>query len=325
MTLEVLLKLLGLFTVIGTGWGASRFGVFKTPEASRALSNAAFLIFGPALLFRSMAVMDFDASASRLLLTYYGTALLLMAGVRLWVRRSHDPLAQHAAAPAVRAVTAGFGNGVQVGIPMVSVLFGSAGLQLHLTLVSLHALVLLSACTVWAELDTAHAQARADGRRPDWGPLLLGTARNALIHPVVLPVLLGLGWNALGLGLPPLIDGTLQLLGQAMVPLCLVLIGVSLHEYGLGNAWRSALKVVGIKLLVLPALMLVVAWFGPGLRGLPLAVAVMYAALPTGANPLLFANRYGVLEAESSAVIVLSTAGYMLTAAFWLTLLGHLG
>ena len=325
MTVEVLLKLLGLFTVIAVGWGASRFGVFKSAEASRALSNAAFLIFGPALLFRSMAVMDFDHSASRLLVAYYGTALLAMAAVRAWARRSRDPQAQHPAAPAVRAVTAGFGNGVQVGIPMVSVLFGSAGLQLHLTLVSLHALVLLSACTVWAELDVAHAQARAEGQRPPWGPLLLGTARNALIHPVVLPVLLGLAWNALDLGLPPLVDGTLQLLGQAMVPLCLVLIGVSLNEYGLGEAWRPALRLVAVKLLALPALVLGVAWFGFGLRGLPLAVAVMYAALPTGSNPLLFANRYGAMEAESTAVIVLSTAAYLLTAAFWLTLLGVLG
>ena len=325
MTVEVVLKLLGLFSVIATGWGASRFGVFGTPEASRALSNAAFLLFGPALLFRSMATMDFDRSASQLLLAYYGTAVAGMAAVRWFLRRADRERRMHAAAPSVRAVTVGFGNGVQVGIPMASVLFGNAGLQLHLTIVSLHALVLLSACTVWAEMDVAHAQARQDGRAVPLGSLLAGTARNALIHPVVLPVLLGLAWNAVGLPIPSLIDGTLALLGQAMVPLCLVLIGVSLREYGLGTAWIPALRVAALKLLALPALVLVVVGFGLGLRGLPLSVVVMFAALPTGSNPLLFANRYGTLEAETTAAIVLSTGAYMLTAPLWLTVLAALG
>jgi predicted permease len=57
------------------------------------------------------------------------------------------------------------------------------------------------------------------------------------------------------------------------------------------------------------------------LDGLALSVLVLAAALPTGSNAMLFAQRYQVREAEASTVIVLSTAGFMLSAPLWLTLL----
>ena len=47
-----------------------------------------------------------------------------------------------------------------------------------------------------------------------------------------IPVLAGFAWNLSGLGLPTVADEILQTLGQAVVPLCLVLIGMSLAYYG---------------------------------------------------------------------------------------------
>ncbi|PXW99541.1 hypothetical protein C7444_101371 [Sphaerotilus hippei] len=320
MSIDVLFKLLGLFTVIVIGWGASRAGVFRSPDASKVLSNAAFLVFGPALLFRTTARMDFAAPPVQMLIAFFAPALLWMAVVR-WVARRRRPA--HPARPAVLAVTLGFGNSVQLGIPMAATVFGDAGLQLHLAIVSLHALLLLSLGTAWAELDVAHARAQAQGRRPTLGRTLLTTARHALIHPVVLPVLLGLGWNALALPLPVLLDDGLQLLGQGMVPLCLLLIGVALDEYGLRDGWRGALATSVLKLFVMPAFIGAVAVGLFGLSGLPLSVVVLAAALPVGSNPLLFAHRYGTMEARTTATIVLSTAAYVLAAPFWLWVLGQ--
>ena len=80
-----------------------------------------------------------------------------------------------------------------------------------------------------------------------------------------------------------------------------------------------------LKLLVLPALVLVVAHWGFGLGGLPLAVLVMLAALPVGSNALIFAQRYRTLEAEATAAIVLSTLAFVLTAPLWLAVLARLG
>ena len=210
-------------------------------------------------------------------------------------------------------VSATYGNGVQLGIPMAAAMFGEAGLALHVALISLHGLVLLTLLTVLVELDLARA--RPDG---SMAATVRATVRNALVHPVVLPVLLGLGWNLTGWPLPAVVDEVLATLGSAVVPVCLVLIGVSLASYGIRGQWRGGLVLVALKLLALPALVLAVARFGFGLQGTPLAVLVMMAALPVGSNALIFAQRYRVLEAEATLAIVVSTFAFVLTAPAWL-------
>ena len=59
MTPAVFLKLLAIFVVIAIGWIAGRARFFGGGEAARALSNTAFYLFAPALLFRTTARIDF--------------------------------------------------------------------------------------------------------------------------------------------------------------------------------------------------------------------------------------------------------------------------
>jgi predicted permease len=101
----------------------------------------------------------------------------------------------------------------------------------------------------------------------------------------------------------------------------LALIGVSLAQYGIKGHWQGATLATIGKLFVLPTAVLLTARFGFGLTGLPLAVLVMMAALPVGTNALLFAQRYGVLEAEATAAIVASTFAFVATAGLWLAVL----
>jgi predicted permease len=110
-----------------------------------------------------------------------------------------------------------------------------------------------------------------------------------------------------------------------VVPVCLLLIGVTLAAYGVRGHGRNAVLLSVLKLLAAPALVLAVAHLGFGLAGTPLAVVVMLAAMPVGANALIFAQRYGTLEAEVTAAIVLSTTAFAATATLWLAVLGWIG
>ena len=86
--------------------------------------------------------------------------------------------------------------------------------------------------------------------------VLATTVRQIVIHPVVLPVLAGLAWNAGGVALPAVIDQTLESLSAAAVPLCLVLLDVSLAQHGVRGALASALRGSLVKLVLVPALVL---------------------------------------------------------------------
>lgn len=329
MSATVFLKLLAIFVVVAIGWIVGKLQWLgpgtQESDPARTLSNAAFYIFVPALLFRTTAHIDFATLPWDTLIAVFVPLLLMLVIVYVWQRRPRRGAALAPAAPAVRAISASFGNTVQVGIPMALALFGETGLEIHLAIVSLHALVLLTLATALVELDVARAK-RHDGRSEmHLARTLFETARNTVIHPVVLPVLVGLGWNTLGLPLPAIVDEILVTLGQAVVPLCLMLIGMSLAYASLHGAVRPALWLAGFKLLVLPMLVLGVAHGVFALQGLPLAVIVMMAALPIGSNALLFAQRYRTLEAEVTAATVVSTLAFVVSAPLWLLVLGWIG
>lgn len=329
MTATVLAKLMAMFFTVGLGWLAARQRWLGRPEEgdpARVLGNLVFYLFVPALLFRTTARLDLAHMPWATLVAFFVPLVGVLLLVYLSQRRA---AARHgAAAPATRAITATFGNSLQVGVPFAAAVFGEAGLAIHIALVSLHALVLLTLLTALVELDLSRAAA-AQGQTAPSGlhglARTLGqTARNTVIHPVVLPVLAGMAWNLTGLGLHPIVDESLLTLGAAVVPMCLVLIGVTLAAYGVRGLWRGALGLSAVKLLLVPAVVLVVARWGFGLTGLPLGVVVMMAALPTGSNALIFSQRYETLQAETTATIVISTAAFALTASFWLAVLSIL-
>jgi len=313
MTLAVAYKLLSILVAVAIGWVAGRLRWLGEQDPARVIGNAAFFIFVPALLFRTAARIDFAALPWRTLAAFFGPLLVVMLLVYASQRRFGG------AVPSVRAISATFGNSVQIGIPMAAALFGEAGLAIHITLVSLHALVLLSVVTTLVELDLARARGHSS-----LAETLLLTLRNTVVHPVVLPVLAGLLFNAAGLALPAAVDEALQMLGSAVVPLCLVLIGLSLAYYGLGEYRTGMAVVLLVKLLALPAVVLLVAHWAFGLAGLPLAVVVMMAAMPVGSNALIFAQRYQTLEGEATGSIVLSTLLFAITAPLWLAALARL-
>ena len=362
MTLDLLFKLLAIFATAGVGWVAARVGWIGASgpaaqpgqgaaagasglaQANRVLSDAAYNIFVPALLFRTMARMDFVAMPWNTLVAYFAPVLAYLGVFYAWQQRKvarQGGAAQDqappaggqvaaaagerirggpAAAAATLGVAATYGNSVQLGIPMAAALFGEAGLGLHLALVSLHGLVVLTLLTVLAEVAIARSGA---------GQSLLGTVktalRSAVFHPVMLPILMGLAWSLTGLGLHPVVDALLLSLTAAVVPLCLFLIGTNLAQYGLRGRVRGALGLSVLKLLVLPAVVVLGAHFVFGVGGLSLAVLVMMAAAPVGSNALIFALRYRTHEAEATAAIVLSTVAFVFTSSLWVAVLALLG
>jgi predicted permease len=317
----VFVKLFAIFAVVAIGWAVARSGRLGGGDPSRVISGAAFYIFVPALLFRTSARTDFARLDVRIVVAFFVPTIVVLLVVYATLRFARAARAPEPAAPSVRAITASFGNAVQIGIPLAAALYGESGLALHVTLVSLHALILLTILTALVEVDLAQARRRTDAGAGHLVDTLATTARNTVIHPVVLPVLAGLAWNFSGLALPTIADEILATLGQAVVPVCLVLIGVSLAHYGVRGALRSAALLAALKLVVHPLAVLAFARFGLGLTGVPLAIVVMMAAVPVGSNALIFAQRYQTLPAETSTAIVASTLAFVASAPLWLAVL----
>lgn len=310
----VFVALTPVFLLVGLGFLAGRLQWIRE-AALKDLSNLVFMVLIPALLFRTMSAVRFEQLDLRPMLAYFPSTLLLL-GLCVWrygaTRRS-----------VVLGLAATFSNMVMIGITLIELAYGKAGLVTLLTLVSVHALIQLSVGSIVLELIVAR-EARAQGNQPRRLWATVGTvAKGTLIHPIPLPIICGLLFAQTGWTLPVVIDKPLQLLGSAFGPIALVLVGVSLAATPLKGHWRAALEVVAAKAVLLPLMVAVGAW-AVGITGLPLTVVVVTAALPVGANVFLFAQRYQTAQELTTATMGLSTLAAPLTLSLVMALMAWL-
>jgi predicted permease len=312
MNNPVFSSLFPVVLLIAIGFVAGRVGWIRA-EATKDLSNLVFMVLTPALLFRTMSTVHVEQLNFKPVAMYFVAAAVLFAAMLLWqgvTRRA-----------TVLALAATFSNTVMIGVPLVGLAYGQAGLVTLFTLISVHALVLLTLATVVLELAVAREKTAA-GAPGEQHMLLtvLGAVRNGIIHPVPLPIIIGLLFAQTGLVIPPIVDKPLLLLGNAFGPLALMLVGVTLNQVRVGEHLKGAIGLALIKNLAFPALVAGLSW-SLGLSGLSLSVMIVAASMPIGANVFLFSQRYQVAEELVTASVAVSTALALLTVSLVMALL----
>lgn len=304
-----------IFALMGVGYGITRAGLLPA-TALRPLSDLTFLVFSPPLLFRAMARMDFERLSLDAPSAYFAAALpafAVVAAVSMLRGRGAETAS-------VRALACVFSNTVMLGVPLVRYAYGDEGLSILLTIIAMHAATLMTAATVVMEMGRAMRGSSVSGVGPT--VRALGAAiRASVLHPVTLPIFAGVAWSLAGLPMPRSLDVTLELLGTASSPLCLVLLGASLSQFGLRVGLGGALAFSLAKNLILPALTWAIGHWLLALPPLPLAIATITAAMPIGNNVYLFAQRYRVEEAAVSAGVLVSTLACAATLPLLLALL----
>ncbi len=294
-----------IVALIAVGYGAARFRIID-PAGVRSLSDVTFLLFLPALLFGAMARTSFEKIAFDAPVAYFSVALALFFTL-FAIQRARGFESQQAVLHALAGI---FSNNVMLGVPLVRLAFGEAGLAVLLTIIAMHALILLSVATLMLEFARAMAPGADAPVRSRLGRLLAAlrpALRSALVHPVVLPIIAGVAWSLLHLGLPGPIDAALKLMASAATPMCLVLLGASLAQYGISAGWSAVAALSALKNLLHPLVAYVAGRWLFGLDTLTLSVLTIAAGLPIGANVYLLAQRYRVELPIVSGAVSLST------------------
>lgn len=292
---SILGALLPVMLVVGIGWAVARHGWVRQSSV-KDISNLVFFVLLPALLFRTMA----NVSVSQLNFApvgIYFLAVFIVFGATLAVYGFRTMAA-------ARGLAHVFSNLVMVGVPIVSVFYGEQGLVPLFTLVTVHALVIMSSATIVFELASACQNVNEPSRR--LASTVWQAVRNSVLHPVPIPILAGIVFAYTGSQLPGAIDRSLHMLGTAMGPMALLLVGMTLGYARIGRTWRGALRTALVKCLLLPFVFFCCA-FVLGARGPSIQVLLLCAGLPIGANVMLFTLRYGVAQEEVTASMALST------------------
>ncbi len=296
---------LPVFALIGVGYLAARRGLLDA-GVTDALNRFTIWLALPALLFGATAKMTWaDIDHPGFALASGGAAAATFALSILLGRRGTGRIADRA----IEGLDAAYGNVGFLGIPLGLALFGPSILPALVIAVLLTACLLFAVAIVMIELDLAAAPGAAaaqGGAAPDRRRTLLHALLSLVRNPLLASPLAGGLWAATGIALPLPADRFVGLLAAAAGPCALVTIGLFLHQRGERADGRDVARLVGLKLLVQPALTLAFAWFVPMPKPW-FDAALLLAALPTGTGPFMLAKHYGRDAAATSRAILLST------------------
>ncbi|MFN4141088.1 AEC family transporter [Aestuariivirga sp.] len=307
----ILTTVLPVFGMIVLGYGFTRARIFDA-AAGRGISLFVFTVAIPALLFKTVATMGPQQGAPwQLWIAFFG-GLAVTWALAAFVSRFVPSL--EASGGAAASMAAGFGNLALLGTPLALSHFGQqVAIPLGMIL-SIHAPVLWFAAMLHRELFRASTSFSIARTARD---LFRALATNA----IVLGLLAGSLWRFLGLGLHPVAGTMLDMLADASIPTALFALGVSLAGYSLKGSWSGMFTLIALKMVLMPVLVFLMVRYVVSLPPLWAQVALLFAAMPTGANAFLFSQRNEESVAAVSGAIALGTALAAVSASILLYLM----
>lgn len=299
-----------IFGLVALGYLAGVTGYLKT-ETGDALSQFAVGVALPLLLFRTIVAADFHGGAPWAFWGVYFTAVTVAwtAGHLVTTRI----IGRDSMAGVVGGVSSAFSNIVLLGIPFTLGVFGQAGFEQLSLLISVHLPTMLMASQILFDYFK-----RRGGEPMHPLHIVRDFVQKLLKNPLIIGIFGGFIWKLSGLPLSGLPLRFVDALAGIAAPLALFAMGLGLRKFGISGNIRPALMLSVLKLGLMPAVALVMAWL-VGLPPLAAQVAVAAAALPSGVNSYLIAIQFGTGQALASNQMTIATALAVVTTTFWLT------
>lgn len=291
--MAILNIVLPVFVLIILGWVAKRT-FLSDPQATRGLRELVFRLLMPSMLFTAITQAP-RIEVVGVTLIYFAACLIVFTIALVIARIIKLSLSR----AAMLGLNSTYGNTVMMGIPIVVAAYGAEALPPLLTIIALHSAVLLTFAGVLIEIDAGRS-----GKSQSVLSLFRTIGEGIIKNPVILSIFLAFFWRAGELPVPIPIRDTLRFLGTAATPLALISLGASLPPFSFRSFTMETLAGSLLKLFALPA----AVWGFGTLAGMPkasLAVAILTAGMPTGANAFLLAHRSeGLAESSAPTVIV---------------------
>jgi predicted permease len=307
----ILTIILPVFGLIAFGYICGRTKILA-PATGQGLSDFAFTLGIPALLFHTVATAKFgDLSPFAVWTSYFGAAALTWGtAAALTPTLLGRPRAD---GPSI-AMSSVFGNTAMLGLPLAIAAFGAVAAAPAALVLSIHAPVLWLAGML-------HSAAVSAKGRTSAGAMAAALAGDLARNPIVLAILAGALWRLTRLDLPLPINRLVELLAQAGVPASLVALGLTLVGAEVKGQGPTLALISGLKLVLMPLVAWALAAHVFALPPLQLAVIVILAAMPTGGNAFLFAVKEGRAVNSASGSVALGTVLAAVTASVVISLL----
>jgi malonate transporter len=301
--------ILPVFLVVGFGYIVVWRKVFSTAAVDGLMSYTQNFAI-PCLLFMALIKIDLGQAYSfRLMGSYYigaasGFALGFLGARYIFKRSAEDSVA-------IGFVSL-FSNSVMMGLAITERAYGVDALVANFAIVSLHAPFCYFVGITAMEI------AKSDG--DSISQVVLNVGKSMMKNALFIAILLGLLVNIADVALPQaFLDGT-NMVATTALPAALFGMGGVLYQYRPEGDFGAIAWVVGISLLVHPA----IVWSLGQLWGLSvseLRSAVLTSAMAPGINCYIFASMYNRAKRVAASGVLIATALSVLTIWCWLQIL----
>jgi len=266
----------------------------------------------PALLLSSVATLEVPADIDWGFLVAFYAGSFATWGMGIFVGRVvfGRPLADQA----IFGLGAAFSNLFLIGLPVVLTALGPEASFPMLVIIGFHSATFMPLTVILVQA----GRSDSGGFASRMASVLADVLRN----PVIIALAAGIALNVVGIGFWPPVASLLDLLGNAAIPCALFALGGSLYGYPIGGEAAPSVVLAGLKLIVHPLLVWVIAVPVMGLEGLSVEVAVLMAAMPSAVFVYLFGARYQAATEVAARTVLLTSVASFVTLSIVLALLG---
>lgn len=288
-----------VFLMVAAGYTLERFGKLDF----RTLTFSSLYLFTPALVFISLIKheLSFDLARDLTLFMALYTSIFLL--ISLFCGRAFRMDKETRSALALTTVVMNVGN---FGLPLAYFAFGEAGFNASIVTFVIFNIPLGTLAIVIAQGS---------------GVCLKEALLNSLKIPIFHAVLLAFIIKGVHVEVPLFLLRPLELLGQAAIPVMLVMLGMQLSKTKIG-AWPGFLTLSSVIRLVLGPLVAFLLTSLLGIEGITRKVIILQTSTPAAVLPLLYSLRFGTRPDLVAGAIMVSTALSALSLTFLLYLLG---
>ncbi|NMA95837.1 MAG: AEC family transporter [Clostridiales bacterium] len=290
---EVIIQLLIMLTIIITGIIAKRFKILDD-HGDRVISSLIVNVTTPALIISAMT-LDLDPQIIKniIIITFLTLFVLVLSWIfSIYMIKKDDKIED---ANRVYRFAIVFGNASFLGFPLCYALFGKIGL-LYASIYSA-----MQDIFFWS----AGVSIMTGGK---------GKKRfTNMLNPNMAAIVIGIIILFANIKLPVFLDSALSSVGDATMPLALMMVGSGFSRFSLdAEGLKSMAKVILSKLIILPIIV------GALILKLPIDDIVKYVlllefAMPTAASTVVMSRNFDRDYTLASKLVMITTLISMVT------------
>ncbi len=269
---------------------------------ARSLSRPAYFVFVPAFVFNIISKTQIEAELAFQMVAYIFAAQLAVAFFGFLVGKA---LQQSKEMSAAFVLIATFGNVGNFGLPLIEFRLGEASrtpATIYFLAIVFISFVICVGVASWA---------RSGG---------MTAVLSVFKTPALLALIPALAFNMSGVEVPIFLSRLSGLLGQAMIPVMLITLGVQMGEIDKIKINFNVFAASTVRLIGGPVLaLLLVPFFG--LEGMERSTGILQAAMPAAVLASIIALEYKLCPEFVTTTVLFSTLYSILSLTIILTII----